>query len=65
MAAGEGAVEVVKFLGPLTNNLNATNSNGCSAMHYAALWGKIEILKFLAPLIVDPNIKRYFWRYSN
>ena len=45
------------MLAPLANNLNATDSNGCSAMHYAAQWGKIEIIKFLVPLIDEPNIR--------
>ena len=51
-----GAVEIVKVLAPLANNLNATDSIGWSAIHDAALSGNIEIIKFLAPLIDDPNI---------
>ena len=51
------AVEVVKFLAPLANNLNVTNNIGWNAIHYAALNGKIEVVKFLAPLIDEPNIR--------
>ena len=52
-----GAVEIVKFLAPLSNNLNVTDCMGWSAMHAAAVNGRIEIIKFLAPLIDEPNIK--------
>ena len=52
-----GAIKVVKFLAPLANNLNATDLNGWSAIHYAALFGKIEVIKFLAPLMDEPNIR--------
>ena len=52
-----GAVEVVKFLAPLANDLNVTSSIGWNAIHYAALDGHIEIIKFLAPLMDEPNIR--------
>ena len=34
-----------------------SNCTGWSAIHAAAVNGRIEIIKFLAPLIDEPNIK--------
>ena len=55
MAAGEGHIEIVKILAPLTVNPNAPENDGDTPIHLAARLGHTEIVKFLVPLTDNPN----------
>ena len=43
------------FLANLTNTPNAKFKSGITAIHVAALYGRLEIVKFLASVTENPN----------
>ena len=54
-AAGNGHIEIVRILAPLTENPNAPDKLGKTLIFEAAYWGYTEIVKILAPLTDNPN----------
>lgn len=67
MAAANGHLEVVEFLGTLIKNedalkayLNATNTNGNTALHWAAFNGHLEVVKYLCEHGADPFLRNEY-----
>ena len=47
-------MEIIKIVGPLTDNFNAPDNQGRTPIHWAAWRGHTEIVKILAPLTANP-----------
>ncbi|UPA55776.1 ankyrin repeat domain-containing protein [Wolbachia pipientis] len=56
-AAGEGCLEVVKFLIDEGINVNIINGYGSTALHNAAYRGNLEIIRVLLEKGVNPTIR--------
>ncbi|WP_264702492.1 ankyrin repeat domain-containing protein [Wolbachia endosymbiont (group A) of Volucella inflata] len=56
-AAGEGCLEVVKFLINEEINVNIINGYGSTALHNAAYRGDLEIIKLLLEKGANPTIR--------
>lgn len=56
-AAGEGCLEVVKFLIDKGINVNIINGYGSTALHNAAYRGDLEIIRFLLKKGANPTIR--------
>ena len=54
-AAHIGDIDVIKFLAPLSDNINEPNLAGITPIHNAAQEGHLDIIKFLVPLTENPN----------
>ena len=54
-AAHIGNIEVIKFLAPLSDNINEPNLAGITPIHNAAQQGHLDVIKFLVPLTENPN----------
>ena len=54
-AAFIGNIEVIKFLAPLSDNINEPNLAGINPIHNAAQEGHLDVIKFLVPLTENPN----------
>ena len=55
-AAHIGDIDVIKFLAPLSDNINEPNLAGITPIHNAAQEGHLDIIKFLVPLTENPNL---------
>lgn len=56
-AAGEGCLEIIKFLVKYGVDVNAANKFTWTALHSAADQGYLEIVEFLLKKGANPNIK--------
>ena len=55
IAAIFGYTNIVMFVAPYLENVNAPRSDGWTPLHIAAQYGSSEIFKFLAPQVENPN----------
>ncbi|GJQ14560.1 hypothetical protein GpartN1_g6351.t1 [Galdieria partita] len=62
LAAGNGQLEVAKFLVNKGAELNAQNDAGNTPLHWAALLGELEVVQFLIAQGADPCVENEFHR---
>ena len=57
LAARNGHLRILSLLAKYKANINAVDTSGNSAIHYASAYGFIECLEYLLKLGADPNLE--------